>query len=398
LVCLVLPASLAQMLPFAFWRSPIPVLNWDFTATTTLPSVLTFTRASTGTYFDSGGTLRTAATNAPRFDYDPTSHQALGLLMEASATNMISCSASIGGSSCWYDDGSGMTVTSNTSVAPDGTTTASRLSSTGGAFLYPANPTTSVSTPYTFSLYLKGSTAGTMTIAMQEFGGAYINYAMASVNVTTAWQRFSVTASKTVSAYDMRAVIQLDGTLTSVYAWGGQYELGSLATSYIPTTSAAVTRAADAASFNTMSWYDSTIGTLWAEYMNLGVENAADYRVFGVYRTNVAGTFTQNSLSIADRLATVKSNVTTSSTAVFNPGGTLNGAFLVNTQALTYAAGAYASSINRATAVTGSTGALPTAALYGSIGSQPDGSIRNRYIRKIKYFDQSFAPAYIEKL
>jgi hypothetical protein len=389
----------AQVISFAFWRSPIPVLNWDFTAAAApLPSQLTFTRASTATYFDTGGTMQTAALNGPRFDYDPLSHQPLGLLMESSATNMIACSANIGDSSCWANDFSGMTITPNVLTAPDGTTTAARLNSTGASFIYPWAPTTSVSTPYTFSIYLKGASAGTVTLSMQENGGSYIIYATASVNVTTSWQRFSITASKTVGADDMRAVLQLDGSLMSVYAWGAQYELGSFPTSYIPTITAAVTRSADAASFNTMSWYNSTIGTLCAEYMNLGIENAATYRVFGVYRTNVAGTFAQNSISLSDMASTVKSTITTSGSAVFNPGGSLNGAFLVNTQALTYAAGAYAFSVNHGTAVTGSTGSLPTAALFGSIGSQPDGNIRNRYIRKIRYYNQSFAPVYLEKL
>ncbi|MCB9963932.1 MAG: hypothetical protein H6857_03200 [Rhodospirillales bacterium] len=68
-----------------------PSLSMDFTngangrytlngtAYTDLSSFLgatggSFTRASVGTYFDSTGTLQTAAANTPRFDHDPATH------------------------------------------------------------------------------------------------------------------------------------------------------------------------------------------------------------------------------------------------------------------------------------------------------------------------------------
>jgi hypothetical protein len=59
-----------------------------------LPSFLTaaggsFTRASVGTYFDSSGVMQTATNNTPRFDYDPVTHIAKGLLFEESRTNNV---------------------------------------------------------------------------------------------------------------------------------------------------------------------------------------------------------------------------------------------------------------------------------------------------------------------
>ncbi|OFW88787.1 MAG: hypothetical protein A3B66_04830 [Alphaproteobacteria bacterium RIFCSPHIGHO2_02_FULL_46_13] len=64
------------------------------TAYNDLPSFLsatggTFSRTSTATYFDSTGTLQTAATNAPRFDYDPSTLAFKGLLLEEGRTNGI---------------------------------------------------------------------------------------------------------------------------------------------------------------------------------------------------------------------------------------------------------------------------------------------------------------------
>ena len=53
----------------------------------------------------------------------------------------------------------------------------------------------------------------------------------------------------------------------TLHFWGGQSEAGGVATSYIPTTSAEVTRAADSAVMtgpNLSSWYNAAEGTFGA--------------------------------------------------------------------------------------------------------------------------------------
>ena len=59
-----------------------------------------------------------------------------------------------------------------------------------------------------------------------------------------------------------------DETLTQAYVWGCQVEVGSFATSYIPTTDSAVTRAADLAEIsgtNFSSWYNPDASTVYWE-------------------------------------------------------------------------------------------------------------------------------------
>ncbi|WP_016854798.1 phage head spike fiber domain-containing protein [Halomonas smyrnensis] len=51
--------------------------------------VLDFSRASTATYFDVAGVLQTAAVDEPRFDHDPVTGEALGMLVEESRTNLV---------------------------------------------------------------------------------------------------------------------------------------------------------------------------------------------------------------------------------------------------------------------------------------------------------------------
>ncbi|MGO4326725.1 MULTISPECIES: phage head spike fiber domain-containing protein [unclassified Cupriavidus] len=54
-----------------------------------LSDVVAFTRASAGWSFSAGGLLVQSAANAPRFDYDPITLAARGLLMEEQRTNAI---------------------------------------------------------------------------------------------------------------------------------------------------------------------------------------------------------------------------------------------------------------------------------------------------------------------
>src|SRR5262245_51798483 len=55
----------------------------------TLPPDVTFLRSGNGWYFNSSGTLTSAGTNVPRFDYDPATLKLKGLLIEQAATNLF---------------------------------------------------------------------------------------------------------------------------------------------------------------------------------------------------------------------------------------------------------------------------------------------------------------------
>jgi hypothetical protein len=88
------------------------------------------------------------------------------------------------------------------------------------------------------------------------------------ITITTSWQRFVLSGA---SSAGLELFIDSSdaeiATIADFSAWGAQIEAGAYATSYIPTTSAAVTRVADAASKTGISsLIGQTEGTLYAEF------------------------------------------------------------------------------------------------------------------------------------
>lgn len=230
-----------------------------------------------------------AAVYGPRFDYDPVTLAAKGLLIEEQRTNLMTYSEDLS-NAAWLK--SNVTVTANAVVAPDGTTTADKLVDSATNSVHSITQAISVTsgTAYTVTFYAKAAERSFLII--QLFGGstfAYFNLSTGVVGTTSGsptatsvtpagngWYRCSITATAGttgsvncivyVAATDGNATYAGDGT-SGIYLWGGQYEAGAFATSYIPTVASTVTRSADVASVNTLSpWYNATEGTLFAQY------------------------------------------------------------------------------------------------------------------------------------
>lgn len=255
-----------------------PSLDLSFMSPGVLDPRITFTRASTGTYTDASGVMQTAAINEPRWDYDPVTRVLRGMLIEEARTNLCLQSADMSNAS-WAKGAAVVAlpvVTANQTLAPDGTLSADRvvypLVTGAGAVSQLQMTYTATVAAYTLSVWLKGSVGGEQVYIYTQAGGA--NYARLRCTLTTAWQRFTLTTpnlSATGWSYgigtDLRDASQTSTPAQTIYAWGGQIELGAFATSYIPTTSAAATRAVDVASMPTASWFNANGGTVQAEFM-----------------------------------------------------------------------------------------------------------------------------------
>jgi hypothetical protein len=223
--------------------------------------------------------LMTAASGVPRFDHNPTTDESLGLLIEEQRTNIVTYSAQFD-SGAWNKD-SGISVTANQAVAPDGTIAMDLMTRVPGSLNSWAQLTNAVSVgtggnvgkTYSFSVWVQAlPTAGTVSGILTISDVFYNSYTQAFTATTTP-TRVSIIASGgsgwNAAGSLIGAGISLNSNNTSVLVWGAQLEAGAFPTSYIPTVAATVTRNADAASMtgtNFSSWYNAGEGTLTSAY------------------------------------------------------------------------------------------------------------------------------------
>jgi hypothetical protein len=270
------------------FRSPFgiqPSLILDFAGTNTLDSRIAFTRSTTGTYYNSSGILTSAAINAPRFDYNPSNLSPLGLLIEQSSTNIALYSEQFD-NVAWVK--SNAAITANATTSPDGTSSADLIYPTASVSLSGAYQL--VSTGNTLEIYAKNSGIPYLYIVDKPgaAGAAWFNLSTGTVGTVAAgytssiqsvgngWYRCTVTANTGTFIYLQIGLSNADNSTNvtkvgtnGIYIWGAQDESLTFATSYIPTTTAQVTRAIDVAQMtgtNFSSWYNTTEGTWYAEF------------------------------------------------------------------------------------------------------------------------------------
>lgn len=261
-----------------------------------------FTRASVGTYFDARGAMITAAENEPRIEFDPVTGELLGLLVEEQRTNLL-----------WPSEDFTHTrwVKTRVSVSlgpvirgmqfwnwvPDTSTATSHSMNQSPTFAALANDTV-----FTSSIYVKSNGASTTRIAFRfadtvgfrvyvffnlatgQFTGGHDDPSIVSAQATHIGDGiYRIEIAYTVRATSTYATIQPhaaspDSNSTTTYDFNGtdgyliacpQIEEGAFATSYIPTTATAVTRAFDSCTINDF-WASEAFNryefTAYAEY------------------------------------------------------------------------------------------------------------------------------------
>jgi hypothetical protein len=243
-----------------------PKVDFNFAATRQLDPRITFTRGSTGSYFDAQRILRYAAVDEPRFDHDPATGESLGLLIEEGSTNLNNNSNAI---SSWSDHAGSNTKTPNAGIAPDGTNTATKLYPNAGqttCWVFRNHGSTGPATS-TASIYAKAD--GKRYLRLFTYAGSYgacfdlqngvVEQPVPAGQTATiedcgnGWYRCSSSESKTSSLYQSAflvsdlaysADITPNGT-DGVLVWGYQAEEHLFPTSYIPTSGATEDRSPD---------------------------------------------------------------------------------------------------------------------------------------------------------
>ena len=190
--------------------------------------------------------------NVPRLTY---SGGCPSLLLEPQRTNLVTYSEDFT-NAAWNQNTA--TITANTTVSPDGTQNADTATNVSGTQIGQSQGGGVIGQSYTFSVWIK-RLVGSGAIQIRD-----INNTAATISVTSEWQRFQITG--TASSTTLRAYFNITTIGDSIAIWGAQLEAGSYPTSYIPTTSASVTRVADAASKTGISsLIGQSEGTLFAE-------------------------------------------------------------------------------------------------------------------------------------
>jgi hypothetical protein len=332
-----------------------------------------YTRASTGTVVDANGVVCSVANNVPRFGY---SNGLFGLLLEGARTNSWPYSNDAAN---WA--GSFVNATASlAAVGPDGVANSASSVLEGSAnsshllsrtlVAVTANMTQSVAlflkangrTQCELTVYDTGTTADAFgvivdlvqgTVTVNNRGVGVLSLSRIVPYGTNGWYRIEISgkANTTATAFTAEVVFRSNGarsyvgdTTKGFYWFGAQHEKDSaFPSSYIPTTTVAVTRAADALSFafNALP----QVMTVYAKYLTVGAgavqgfvwaiaATAFGTPYLGLYEigTSLVGRYDVASVDYESSSvlsptsgATVEGLTTLSSTSVITQSGALNG-------------------------------------------------------------------------
>ena len=373
---------------------------------------------SASTYVE---TTSAARYNSARYDFDPNTRASRGLLAEAARTNLFFRSQELDDS---YWGKTAISMSANSATAPDGTTTAEKMvEDTSSATAHKSVNAViagTAGTTYTGSVYLKS--AGRTYVSVQMTSGglwptASNPYLVLNLSSCTAASTYNVLATTTQALPNNWCRVSITQTLSTsgstglnfvlmtnsntdvytgdgtsgVYIWGAQFEQGANASSYIPTTSSALTRNIDVATPADMSWYSNTAGTVAIDFLeNALVSTRAAFFYGG------AG----NVIFVGGRTAAgqaIKLNTKDSSTDVCSLFGGTGGYGVPVKLVAAIEAGNYATAVNGTLSTSSSSGNLivPNSLYLGSDGSSTG---MNGWIQRFRYYDSRLPDADVTRL
>ena len=382
--------------------------------------LITFTRASTGTFLGSNGLLQTAAINTPRVEYDANG-VAKGLLIEEARTNLLTYSEDFS-NSYWVKPVGGQL--GSAVVGPDGISgsgvTLEDNGATGTGLVYFFRTVTvNTSTTYTVSIFAKADQLQWLAIRLINFttpptpSAVWFNLNTGAKgtesNVTgniepysNGWYRCSVTF--TTDAIDTTGNIQFfccdsdndltvdfDGT-SSILVYGAQLEAGSFPTSYIPTSGATATRSADIASVSVSEFgYNQAQGSVVVEF------EASRSLDSNAVLVNPSDGTTSNRMTLWGG--------TTSGTTLFVVNGGVAQATLVggipapgaHKTAVAYATNDFALTLDAGAIQSDTTGTVPTVSQI-DIGRYSADLPLNGHIKSINYYPLRLSDAKLQEL
>lgn len=370
-----------------------PVTQWSDDAvfildflSSTLPAPVTFTRASSGWYFNSSGNLTSASSNVARLDYGtPGSTTPKGLLVEEARTNqIIQCRDFT--QTAWVKV---TTTTALNQTGIDGLSSTATLLTASSANATTLQTITQAATTSVFSVYLKRIT-GTGNVQLTNDGITFT-----TITLTTSWQRFNLAAASTLNPI-LGIKIVTSGDAVAID--GAQFEAGSVPSSVILTTTTSVTRAVELAIVSSAPWLRQSIGSFQVETIINNASpgtNQVTAELSDGTTNNRIGTYASNS-STALGLITLSGSSTFTNGSIATPS-----AGSIFKQSFRYTTGANNEGVNGALDAAGSAQAatVPTGITTLYLGNRA-GSDRpmNGWVRKFRYWNYGITNAQLQRV
>jgi hypothetical protein len=403
-----------------------PSLNLNFAGARKLDSRITFTRGSTGTYMDDNGLIRTAGINQARFDhsYDGSDIESLGLLIEESRVNYALYSNDYTQSTSTIN----ASVVANTTIAPDGTQTASTITSSSGSAQHGSTKNTTglpIDSICSLSVFVKAGTSNycrvdsanvtnwssNAGIAVNLTNGSIISGSGTVVSFPNGWYRITIFPTTNSSSGVTRGlwvwVSDSSGNSTttavgteSINVWGAQIEAGAFPTSYIPTSGSTATRSADNASItgtNFSSWYNQSEGTTVVECENVGTKSS-NFQVPIGYRSDLLSSAT--TIEVFQQNGSFYYLVRLTDPLDDQVGINVNMSSTINSYirySFAYKENDFGYFINN-TLYTDSSGSLPSGIDEAAIGSNGNTTRLNGHIRRISYYPKRLTNIQLQEL
>jgi len=217
--------------------------------------VITATRAGTATYTDASGNIQTASPNTVRVDHVDGVPM---ILVEPAATNLVTYTD--------FSSGWGKLRIADTTGSGHMGQPSQILTATGGFARFTDTIQTSIGADYTLSFFIRRiSGSGTVNFRTESSADGS---SQAMPSITSEWQFVSISVLGRASTGNVAFGVELVTSGDQVEIAMPQVEQGTVATSYIPTSGSAVTRAADdlvidGSDFT--NFYNQSEGTVYAE-------------------------------------------------------------------------------------------------------------------------------------
>ena len=404
-----------------------PILNLNFAAAGALDSRFTFSRGTSGSFVGSNGLIQSASSDVARFDHNPATNTAKGLMLEEARTNLVEHSEEFNDS---FFTSTRVSVSANATTAPDGTTTADTLieDSSNNTHLVHFDASVSNNTFYSVSVFAKQASGDRrLKIVFDDENSGFAiseaifrldNGTVTNTSCTSAtiedfgndWFRCIATEKATATTSSARIILNLNDSSGSSYAgdgssglhlWGMQLEAGKFASSYIKTTGSTLTRNADAATMGPTSSlpfveFNTSEGTLMMEGSVSFTPSASDFH--NLVRL-------EGSNSATDRIDLRINSTPVASTIVKTGGGNKMtsglGAIVANQTfrlAVAYKLNNFVSASSQQLAVsTDTSGTIPTIqklTLLPLASGYPDAV----HIKRILHFARCFSSSHMQSL